>query len=130
MRSNVLFNSRGSYMVNKPQNSEPQSAIDASRVIQTNTAGNITGNLTTVAQEGNFGTTDISNRSMLYLYPSISFPVSKWGTHDFKAGVELYPFLRNRQSRDLAPADFYYRPPGTSRAADVLIEHDTFRTNG
>src|SRR5260370_42633320 len=116
-------------MVNKPLNSEPQSSIDASRVIQTNLAGNIAGSLTTIAQEGNFGVIDVSNRSMLYLYPSISFPVSKWGTHDFKTGVELYPFLRNRQSRDIAPIEFYYRPPATSGAADLLIERDTFRTN-
>jgi hypothetical protein len=129
-RSNLLFQFIGSDMVNKPQNSEPQGAIAPSKVIQTNAAGNITGSLTTIAQEGNFGTTDISNRSMLYLYPSISFPVSKWGAHDFKAGVELYPFLRNRQSRDIAPLEFYYRPPGTTGAADVLIERDTFRTNG
>ena len=101
-----------------------------SKVIQTNAAGNIAGSLTTVAQEGNFGETDISNRSMLYLYPSVSFPVRKWGDHDFKAGVELYPFLRNRQSRDIAPIEFYYRPPGTTGAADVLFERDTFRSNG
>ena len=129
-RSNLLFQFIGSYMVNKPQNSEPQGAIGPSKVIQTNAAGNITGSLTTVAQDGNLGEVDISNRSMLYLYPSLSFPVSKWGTHDFKAGVELYPFLRNRQSRDIAPVEFYYRPPGTTGAADVLIERDTFRTNG
>ena len=130
MRSNLLFQFIGSEMVNKPQNASPQGAISASKVIQTNAAGNIAGSLTTIAQEGNFGEVDISNRSMMYLYPSISFPVSKWGAHDFKAGVELYPFLRNRQSRDIAPIEFYYRPPGTSGAADVLIERDTFRTNG
>jgi hypothetical protein len=130
MRSNLLLQFIGSYMVNKPQNAAPPGAIDASKVIQTNTAGNITGSLTTIAQEGNFGEVDGSKRSMLYLYPSIGFPVSKWGAHDFKAGVELYPFLRNRQSRDIAPVEFYYRPPGTTGAADVLIERDTFRTNG
>jgi hypothetical protein len=130
MRSNLLFQFIGSDMINKPQNSEPQGAIATSHVIQTNAAGNIAGSLTTVAQEGNFGETDISNRSMLYLYPSISFPVSRWGMHDFKAGMELYPFLRNRQSRDIAPVEFYYRPPGTTGAADVLFERDTFRTNG
>jgi hypothetical protein len=130
MRSNLLFQFIGSDMVNKPQNSEPQASIGVSKVIQTNAAGNIAGSLTTIAQEGNFGEVDVSDRSMLYLYPSISFPVSKWGTHDFKAGVELYPFLRNRQSRDIAPVEFYYRPPGTSGAADILIERDTFRTNG
>lgn len=130
MKSNLLFQLIGSYMVNKPQNSEPPGSIDASRVIQTNAAGNITGSLTTIAQEGNFGVIDVSNRSMLYLYPSLSFPVNKWGAHDFKAGVELYPFLRNRQSREIAPIEFFYRPPGTTGSADVLIERDTFRTNG
>jgi len=130
MRSNVLFQFIGSYMINKPQNSEPQGSLDVSKVIQTNSAGNITGSLTTIAQEGGFGMVDVSNRSMLYLYPSLSFPVNKAGQHDFKAGVELYPFLRNRQSRDITPIEFYYRPPGTTGAADVLIERDTFRSNG
>ena len=130
MRSRLLFQFVGSYMVNKPQNFEPPGSIDVSKVIQTNAAGNITGSLTTVAQEGNFGVVDVSKRSMLYLYPSLSFPASLWGTHDFKAGVELYPFLRNRQVRNIAPIEFYYRPPGTTGASDILIERDTFRTNG
>jgi outer membrane receptor protein involved in Fe transport len=99
-------------------------------VIQSNAAGNIAGSLTTVAQEGNLGVVDISNRSMLYVYPSFSFPVNKWGSHDFKAGTELYPFLKNRQSRNITPIEFYYRPPGTTGSADVLIERDTYRTNG
>jgi len=130
VRSNLLFQFIASYMVNKPQNSEPSGTLDVSKVIQTNAANNITGSLTTIAQEGSFGMVDVSNRSMLYLYPSLSFPVNKWGTHDFKAGVELYPFLRNRQSREITPIEFYYRPPGTTGASDVLIERDTFRTNG
>jgi hypothetical protein len=33
-------------------------------------------------------------------------------------------------SPNLAPVEFYYRPPGTTGAADVLFERDTFRTNG
>jgi hypothetical protein len=130
LRSNLLFQFIGSDMVNKPQNSAPQGAIGTSRVIQTNAAGNIAGSLTTIAQEGDFGVIDTSNRSMLYLYPSLSFPLNKWGQHDFKTGVELYPFLRNRQSRDIAPIEFYFRPPGTTGASDVLFERDTFRTNG
>jgi carboxypeptidase family protein len=130
MRSNLLFQFIASDMVNKPQNSAPPDSIAPSRVIQTNTAGNITGSLTTVSQEGDFGVVDVSKRSMLYLYPSLSFPLTKWGTHDFKAGVELYPFLRNRQSREIAPIEFYYRAPGTTGASDILIERDTFRTNG
>src|SRR6185295_15085520 len=127
---NLLFQFIASDMVNKPQNSAPQGAIGTSRVIQTNAAGNIAGSLTTIAQEGDFGEVDTSNRSMLYLYPSLSFPLNKWGQHDFKAGVELYPFLRNKQSREIAPIEFYFRPPGTTGAADVLFERDTFRTNG
>jgi hypothetical protein len=130
MRSNLLFQFIASDMVNKPQNSAPPGAIGVSRVIQTNTAGNIAGSLTTVAQEGDFGETDVSNRSMLYLYPSLSFPVVKWGTHDFKGGVELYPYLRNRQSRDIAPIEFYYRAPGATSTSDILFERDTYRTNG
>ena len=130
MRSNLLFQLIASDMVNKPQNSAPPGGLGTSRVIQTNTAGNITGSLTTIAQEGDFGVVDVSNRSMLYVYPSLSFPLNKWGTHDFKAGLELHPFLRNRQSREIAPVEFYYRPPGTTGGADILIERDTFRTNG
>jgi carboxypeptidase family protein len=130
MRSNLLFQFIASDMINKPQNSEPGGDLGPTRVIQTNAAGNITGSLTTIAQEGDFGVVDVSKRSMLYLYPSISFPVNKWGTHDFKGGLELYPFLRNRQSREIAPVEFYYRAPGTTGASDILIERDTFRTNG
>ena len=130
MKSNLLFQFIASDMINKPQNSAPQDVLGVSRVIQTNTAGNIAGSLTTIAQEGDFGEVDVSNRSMLYLYPSISFPVAKWGTHDFKAGIELYPFLRNRQSRDIGLLEFYYRAPGTTAASDLLFERDSFRTNG
>jgi hypothetical protein len=130
MRSNLLFQFIGSWMINKPQNAEPTGGLDVTKVIQTNTAGNIAGSLTTIANEGSFGEVEVSNRSMLYLYPSFSFPVSAWGSHDFKAGLELYPFLRNRQSRTITPVEFYYRPPGTTGASDVLIERDTYRTNG
>ena len=130
LRSNMLFQFIASDMINKPQNSAPQGAIGTSRVIQTNAAGNIAGSLTTIAQEGDFGVVDTSDRSMLYLYPSLSFQLNKLGTHDFKGGVELYPFLRNRQSREIAPIEFYFRPPGTTGASDVLFERDTYRTNG
>jgi hypothetical protein len=130
LRSNLLFQFIGSWMINKPQNAEPIGGLDVTKVIQTNAAGNIAGSLTTIANEGSFGEIEVSNRSMLYLYPSFSFPVSAWGAHDFKAGLELYPFLRNRQSRTITPVEFYFRPPGTSGTADVLIERDTYRTNG
>ena len=130
MRSNLLFQFIGSWMINKPQNAEPIGTLDLTKVIQTNAAGNIAGSLTTIANEGSFGEIEVSNRSMLYLYPSFSFPVAAWGSHDFKAGLELYPFLRNKQSRTITPVEFYYRPPGTTGASDILIERDTYRTNG
>ena len=93
-----------------------RASFDVPRVIQTNAANNIAGSLTTIAQEGSFGVIDTSDRSMLYLYPSFSFAVNRWGSHDFKAGAELYPFLRNKTSREITPLEFYYRPPGTTGA--------------
>jgi hypothetical protein len=125
-----LFQFVGSWMVNKPQNAEPSTGFEPTKVIQTNAAGNIAGSLTTIAQEGSFGVIDVSDRSMLYLYPSFSFVVNRAGAHDFKTGAEVYPFLRNTTSRDITPVEFYFRPPGTTGNADVLFERDTFRTNG
>ena len=130
VRSSQLFQFIGSWMVNKPQNAEPSSSLGVTKVIQTNAADNIAGSLTTIAQEGSLGVIDTSDRSMLYLYPSYSFAVTRWGSHDFKVGAELYPFLRNKTSREVSPLEFYYRPPGTTGSADVLFERDTFRTNG
>jgi Carboxypeptidase regulatory-like domain len=130
VRSNQLFQFIGSWMVNKPQNAEPSSDLGATKVIQTNAANDITGSLTTIAQEGSLGVVDTSDRSMLYLYPSYSFAMGGWGSHDFKMGAELYPFLRNKTSREVSPLEFYFRPPGTTGSADVLFERDTFRTNG
>ena len=130
VRSSQLFQFIGSWMVNKPQDAEPSKDFGVTRVIQSNAANDIAGSLTTMAQEGSFGVVDSSDRSMLYLYPSYSFTASGRGTHDFKAGAELYPFLRNKTSRDISPVDFYFRPPGTTGSADVIFERDTFRTNG
>lgn len=130
VRSNQLFQFIGSWMVNKPQNAESSGGFGVTRVIQTNAAGNIAGSLTTIAQEGSLGVTDTSDRSMLYLYPSYSFAVNGLGSHDFKVGAELYPFLRNKTSRDISPVEFYFRPPNTAGNADILFERDTFRTNG
>lgn len=124
----VLFQFIGSYMINKPQNAEPSGDFSPTRIIQTNAAGNIAGSLTTIAQEGSLGVIDRSDRSMLYLYPSLSFSANKWGFHDLKIGSEIYPFLRNKTSRDVSPLEFYFRPP--SGGADILFEQDTFRTNG
>ena len=130
VKPNQLFQFIGSWMVNKPQNAEPSGDFSVTRLIQTNTANDINGSLTTIAQEGSFGVVDTSDRSMLYLYPSYSFATGGWGSHDFKVGAELYPFLRNKTVRDISPLEFYFRPPGTAGAADILFERDTFRTNG
>ena len=130
VRSNQLFQFIGSWMVNKPQNAEPSNDLGVTKVIQTNAANDIAGSLTTIAQEGSLGVVDTSDRSMLYLYPSYGFALRGWGSHDFKAGAELYPFLRNKTGRDVTPVEFYFRPPGTTGAADVLFERDTFRNNG
>jgi hypothetical protein len=130
VRSNQLFQFVGSWMVNKPQNAEPSDSFSVTKVIQSNAANDISGSLTTIAQEGSLGVHDTSDRSMLYLYPSYSFAMKGLGLHDFKAGAELYPFLRNKTSRDVSPVELYFRPPGTTGAADVLFERDTFRNNG
>ncbi|MEO7276086.1 MAG: TonB-dependent receptor, partial [Vicinamibacterales bacterium] len=130
VKPNQLFQFIGSWMVNKPQNAEPSADFGATTIIQTNAASDINGSLTTIAQEGSFGVIDRSDRSMLYLYPSYSFATTAWGSHDFKVGAELYPFLRNKTARDVSPLEFYFRPPGTTGASDILFERDTFRTNG
>jgi hypothetical protein len=122
-----LFQFAWTYMINKPQNSEPMTTFGPTKVIQTNPAGNIAGSLTTIAQTGSFGVRDASKRSMLYLYPSFSFAMNRWGSHDFKAGTELYPFLRNKTSTDVSPVEMYFRPPGTNGEADVLFQRSTFR---
>jgi hypothetical protein len=127
VNSTSLFQFIGSWMINKPQDAEPSGDFGATRVIQTNAAGDITGSLTTIAQEGSFGVNDSSDRSMLYLYPSYSFYVDKWGSHDFKTGFEFYPDLRNKTRRDITPVEFYFRPPGTTGSADRLFERQTFR---
>jgi hypothetical protein len=43
----------------------------------------------TIRQEGSYGQRNTSNRSLMYLYPSLSFNIDKWGSHDFKVGVEF-----------------------------------------
>ncbi len=96
VKPNQLFQFIGSWMVNKPQNAEPSNDFSVTKVIQTNTANDISGSLTTIAQEGSFGVVDTSDRSMLYFYPSYSFALSGWGGHDFKVGAELYPSSATR----------------------------------
>ena len=118
-------------MVNKPQNSEPSGAFDVTKVIQTNAANNIAGSLTTIAQEGSFGVVDNSDRSMLYLYPSYQLRGEPAGARTIsRPASSCIRSCATRPSRDIAPLEFYFRPPGTTGAADVLFERDTFRTNG
>ena len=97
-------------------------------MIQTNTAGNILGSLTTTSIEGGFGGTDTSHRSMIYVSPSMTFFVNdKFGNHEFRVGADLYPNIQNRTSSQLAPVEWYFRPPGTTGSADILFERDTLR---
>lgn len=128
LRSNVLFQFIASYMINKPQNVEPRGDFGVTRVIQTNPTGNIAASLTTIAQEGSLGVRTTDNRSMLYLYPSVSFTVNRWGTHEFKTGAEIYPFLRRHVRTDVRPVELYFRPPGTTGGSDILFERQTFRS--
>jgi len=130
MRPKVLFQFITNWMIDKPQNVEPTGDLGVTRVIQSNPAGNIGASLTTIAQEGSLGVINTDKRSMLYIYPSLSFMLNKWGTHDFKAGSELYPFLRRTVDNDIRPVEYYFRPPGTSGSADILFERDTFRALG
>jgi hypothetical protein len=128
--STKVFQFVGSFMINKPNDLQPLDGqgLIPTRVIQTNAQGNILGSLTTTALEGGFGGTDTSHRSMIYLSPSMTFFVSnKLGSHEFRGGADLYPNIENKTSSNLAPAEFYYRPPGTTGNADVLFERDILR---
>src|SRR4051812_305929 len=128
--STKVFQFVGSFMVNKPNDLQPLDGqgLVPSRVIQTNAQGNILGSLTTTALEGGFGATDTSHRSMIYLSPSMTFVVNdKLGSHEFRGGADLYPNIENKTSSNLAPVEFYFRPPGTTGNADVLFERDILR---
>ena len=128
--STKVFQVVGSFMINKPNDLQPNDGQDVvpTKVIQSNAAGNILGNLTTTSIEGGFGLTDTSHRSMIYLSPSMTFFVKdKLGSHEFRGGADLYPNIQNRTSSSLAPVEFYFRPPGTTGSADVLFERDTLR---
>jgi hypothetical protein len=129
MSNTRLFQFVTSWMISKPSNAEPSTgaALGPTKIIQTNAAGNIAGNLTTIAQEGSFGAIDTADRSMLYLAPSFSFFVNKLGSHEFRAGADIYPFIRNVTASDVQPVEYYYRPPGTTGNADVLFERRTLR---
>jgi hypothetical protein len=128
--STKMFQFVGSFMVNKPNDLQPLDGqgLIPTKIIQTNPQGNILGSLTTTAMEGGFGGTDTSHRSMIYLSPSMTFFVNdKLGSHEFRGGADLYPNIENKTSSNLAPVEFYYRPPGTTGSADVLFERDILR---
>jgi hypothetical protein len=127
MSSNRLFQFVGSFMFNKPNDYEPIDGLTATKVIQSNPTGNILGSLTTIAQEGGFGATDTSHRSMTYLSPSMTFMANRLGSHEFRGGADLYPNIENDTSSNLAPVEYYFRPPGTTGSQDVLFERDTLR---
>jgi len=130
MSSSRLFQFVSAWMINKPNNYQPNDGapLDVTKVIQSNASGNIGSGLTTVAQEGSFGATDTSKRSMVYLAPSITFfAPAWWGSHELRGGADIYPSIRNETGSNVMPVELYFRPPGTSGNSDVLFERDTFR---
>src|SRR6185503_5854448 len=129
MSNTKLFQFVTSWMISKPSNAEPNAglAMGPTKIIQTNLDGNILGSLTTIAQEGSFGAIDKADRSMLYMAPSMTFYVNRWGTHVFRGGADIYPFIRNVTSSDVQPVEYYFRPPGTTGSRDVLFERRTLR---
>ncbi len=125
--SRLLFQFAGNWMT-KPQNQEPSSGgLSPTKIVTSNPQNNIAGSLTTISQEGSYGQRNVSERTLMYLNPSLSFNVSRWGSHDFKAGVEFYPVFRNKTTNDDQNIEFWFRPPGTTGGADVLYEVDSFR---
>src|SRR5262249_36268505 len=128
--SSRVFQFVGSFMINKPNDLQPADGqgLIPTKIIQSNPTGNILGSLTTVGMEGGFGGVDTSHRSMVYLSPSMTFFVKdKLGDHEFRGGADLYPNIQNRTTSNLAPVEFYFRPPGTTGSADVLFERDILR---
>jgi len=130
MGSHKVFQFVGSVMFNKPNDYLPNGTqgVLPTKIIQSNPAGNILGSLTTIAQEGGFGGIDTSHRSMTYLSPSMTIVANRFGSHEFRGGADLYPNISNETSTQVAPVEFYYRPPGTTGGQDVLIERDTYRS--
>jgi hypothetical protein len=128
MTSTRLFQFVGSFMFNKPNDYEPAAGgLTPTRIIQSNPSGNILGSLTTTAVEGSFGASDTSHRSMIYLSPSITLMADRLGTHEFRGGADLYPNIENKTSSNVAPVEFYFRPPGTSGSQDILFERQILR---
>ena len=129
MSSNRVFQFVGSFMFNKPNDYLPNGSqgLIPTKVIQSNPTGNILGSLTTIAQEGGFGATDTSHRSMMYLSPSMTIVANRFGAHEFRGGADLYPNIENDTSTQATPVEWYFRPPGTTGSQDVLFERDTLR---
>src|SRR5262245_23611969 len=127
--SRMVFQAVGSFMINKPNTYQPNDGdpLAATRIIQSNAAGNIAGSLTTISQEGSFGGVSKSEGAMIYLPPSATFLVEKAGSHEFRAGADLYPSIRNRTSLNAMPVELYFRPPGTNGSADILFQRDVLR---
>src|SRR5439155_3606865 len=119
----------GSVMFNKPNDNLPNEGqgLLPTKVIQSNPTGNILGSLTTISEEGGFGAVDTSHRSMTYLSPSITLMADKLGTHEFRGGADLYPNIENDTSSNVAPVEFYFRPPGSTGSQDVMFERDILR---
>jgi Carboxypeptidase regulatory-like domain/TonB dependent receptor len=130
MSSNRVFQFVGSIMFNKPNDYVPNGSTGLlpTKIIQSNPTGNILGSLTTIAQEGGFGATDTSHRSMTYLSPSMTIVANRFGAHEFRGGADLYPNISNEMSTTAAPVEFYYRPPGTTGSQDVVFERDVLRS--
>jgi hypothetical protein len=128
MTSTRLFQLVGSIMINKPNDYQPaDGALSATRIIQSNSSGNILGGLTTTTVEGGFGAIDTSHRSMTYLSPSITLMAEQLGTHEFRGGADLYPNIENKTSSNVAPVELYFRPPGTTGNQDILFERQILR---
>jgi hypothetical protein len=130
MSSNRVFQFVGSFMFNKPNDYLPNGSqgLVPTKIIQSNPTGNILGSLTTIAQEGGFGATDTSHRSMMYLSPSMTIVANRFGAHEFRGGADLYPNIENDTSTTAGPVEFYFRPPGTTGSQDVLFERDVLRS--
>jgi hypothetical protein len=130
MGSNKVFQFVGSFMFNKPNDYLPNDGLGLlpTKIIRSNPTNNILGSLTTIAQEGGFGAIDTSHRSMTYLSPSMTIVANRFGTHEFRAGADLYPNIANATTTTAAPVEFYFRPPGTTGSQDILYERDTLRS--
>jgi hypothetical protein len=127
MSSTRLFQFVGAFMFNKPNDTLPSGDLIPTKIVQSNPAGNILGSLTTIAMEGGFGAAETSHRSMTYLSPSITLMANSLGSHEFRGGADLYPNIENVTSSNVAPVEYYFRPPDTTGSQDQLFERRTLR---